>query len=181
MMPIANVFRFLHDPIGVPFFVTALTDPNPQRRYAAAYALGILRPGKRAVDSLIRVVADAHESPSVRGVAAESLNGYPEAVPALVSAVNDNAVDVRFWAVWSLGAQSGKQIRQKLEPILAAKLSDEAIYPGWWSVGQEALALLATWDLPGTAYQNQFEKELARIERNPGASVEDASWAQFWA
>jgi HEAT repeat protein len=41
LLPIANVFRFLHDPVGVPFFVTALTDPHPQRRYAAAYALGI--------------------------------------------------------------------------------------------------------------------------------------------
>src|SRR4051812_26673460 len=80
LLPIANVFRFLHDPVAVPFFVTAITDPNPQRRYAAAYALGIPSPGKRAVDSLIRVVADAHESPVVRGVAAESLNGYPEAV-----------------------------------------------------------------------------------------------------
>src|SRR3954471_17794718 len=149
-LPIANIFRFLNDPVGVAFFVTALTDANPQRRYAAAYALGLLRPGKRVIDSLIRVVAHARELLSVGGVTAESLNGYTDAVPALVSAVNDNAVDVRFWAVWALGAQSGKQLQQKLEPLLAAKLLDEAIYPGFWSVGLEALAMLATWDLPGT-------------------------------
>lgn len=180
LMEIAKIFRFSKDPNAIPVCIQALANPKSERRFATAYALGMPQHDKRSLQALIRVLTNSAETPEVRGCAAESLGGRPEAVTALVSVLSDEAVAVRFWAVWSLGGQRISGIRHRLEPLLAAKLSDPAVYLGWWSIRCEALALLGHWDLPGTEHRMQLERELESVLQDPDASAEDRHWAGFW-
>jgi hypothetical protein len=57
---------------AIPALVRALKDEDENRRYAAAYALGM--GGTRAVKALAQVVSDNTQPPAFRGMAAESLD-----------------------------------------------------------------------------------------------------------
>lgn len=84
----------------------ALSDPDPNVRQGAAYALGEIRSDdKDAVDRLTRLLRD--DNRLIRIVAAQSLGqigrGAGPAVPALIELLKDNDPSVRKMAVQSLG------------------------------------------------------------------------------
>ena len=93
-----------------------------------------------ATGFLIRVMTDSTEDTLIRGRAAESLQAraVPRATRALIHALRDPAVEVRFWAVFALGSHPARKAVAALEPMLA----DDAVLPGWWSVSREAEAML---------------------------------------
>ncbi len=107
---------------------------------AAAYSLGLLG-DHRAVDPLLACLADRSEDPRVRGFAAEALTGPSErrAVPALIAALGDPSVEVRFWAAFALGELGDPAALSALQQLAQ---TDEATLPGWWSVSDEAAAAI---------------------------------------
>lgn len=163
----------------------ALYDANPDRRHAAARALGwIPKAGSRAAKALTRALSDRFQPQPVREEAAESLAylGYLQAVPSLISVLDEPDVRMRFWAVFALGkighsqtfASRGAADTQVVK-ALEKMLSDEEVPPGnWWSVGREALAMLGHLD---TNYQSELDSETERVRRDPQSSREDLRWA----
>ena len=83
-------------------------------RFSAARALARLG-DERAVDVLLPLLADDHES--VRQAAAEALGrtGSERALPGLVEALHDRSRYVRGAAAGALGAIGGEQARGALE------------------------------------------------------------------
>lgn len=77
----------------------------------------------------------------------------PETVDAMISVLGDPDVRLRFWAVFGLGGcvEDPRGFR-----ALESMLDDPEVTPGnWWSVGKEALAMLAKTD----AYRDRCEAE----------------------
>lgn len=165
-----------------PLIEALLEDGNPDRRHAAARALGwISRPGRRAARALARCLADVTQPEPAREEAAESLAyaGTRETIPALISALGDREVRVRFWAVFALGSSC----RGDAEAIraLEAMLPDEEMPPGnWWSVGKEALGMLGLRQPSASQYESRVAAEAARIKEDPAASEADRRWAECY-
>jgi HEAT repeat protein len=130
--------------LAAPEAIAPLTDllrhsPDYNKRVAAAYALGAMQlPG--AAGALIEAVSDTAQHPAARGQAAEALAnmGARQALPVLLQALHDPAVEVRFWAVSGVGALGGPEVIPELERLL----SDSEELPGWWSVGEEAADMI---------------------------------------
>lgn len=130
--------------LAAPETIAPLTDllrhsPDYNKRVAAAYALGAMQlPG--AAGALIEAVSDTAQHPAARGQAAEALAnmGARQALPVLLQAMHDPAVEVRFWAVSGVGALGGPEVI----PVLERLLSDSEELPGWWSVGEEAADMI---------------------------------------
>ncbi len=135
------------DQAAVPRLVSALNDRNPERRHAAARALGWIWPvGRRAARALVGTLLDKSQPQPVREEAAESLaySHYKGAIDPLIAVLSEPDVRIRFWAVFAVGGQ-----RDPVDPrvirALEGMLADEEVAPGnWWSVGREALAMLAS-------------------------------------
>jgi HEAT repeat protein len=180
LVEISKIIRSTRDTHAIPGLIKALDSPNRKRREAAAYALGFRNVGTRAIGALIRVLADSSQSPAVRGQAAYSLQGVPQAAGPLISVLFDNAVEVRFWATWALSGTRSGSARREVVSALEGLLSDKAICPGYWSVAREALATLGTMDPPESDFRSQLNDETERVASDPEASVEDRRWANFW-
>ena len=184
----ALVMESLGDRRGVGRLAEALSDENPHRRHAAARALGwIPNPGNRAVDALIGALTDRQQPHSVREESAESLAYLhsKRAIPALISALQDREVRIRFWAVFALGSirnrRTGRHADRSVVPALVSMLDDNSVPPGnWWSVGREALAMLGTLDPPETIYKIRLIQETQRVRTDPEASPEDRRWADSY-
>lgn len=167
----------------------ALYDPNPDRRHAAARALGwIPKAGRRPAKALVGALRDETQPQPVREEAAESLAylGYAGAIPALIQVLDEPDVRLRFWAVFALGKIGQSQIygrRGRTDPRIAAALekmlSDEEVAPGnWWSVGKEALAMLGHFD---PKYGARLDSETERVLCDPNSSPEDLRWAEGYS
>src|SRR4051794_37860088 len=141
LVEISKILQSTRAVAAVPHLIKALDDPNVHRREAAAYALGFPHAGTRAIETLSRVLTDSTQPTVVRGHAAESLHGSRKAVPSLIAALSDTAVEVRFWAVWSLGGQTIRESNSPIVPALEKLLADDSVYEGWWSIRREALAV----------------------------------------
>jgi hypothetical protein len=160
-----------------PLIHALLQDENPHRRHAAARALGWIRkPGRAAALALARCVADPSQPQAAREEAAESLAyvGTAETVDALISVLGDPDVRLRFWAVFGLG---GSTKDPRAVRALESMLDDPEVTPGnWWSVGKEALGVLAKTD----QYRDRCWTEAARILEDPKATPEDRRWAKCY-
>ncbi len=108
----------------------------PENRKAAAYALGLLH-DKRAFEPLLRMLMNSQEAPQVRGYAAEALASLKDrrASPALMAALEDPSVEVRFWCVFALGQLQESRALPLLERLVE---KDASILPGWGTIAQEA-------------------------------------------
>ncbi|MBN1286345.1 MAG: HEAT repeat domain-containing protein [Anaerolineae bacterium] len=131
-------------------------DPSEEIRASATNALGWLSvklslssrflyrllSHRKIAEVLIEKLNDTTETPNVRGEAAEALaNGcFTETVPSLINALGDPSAEVRFWSAFALGQVGSPAAIPALERLAA----DEAIVPGWWSVGKEANDALVT-------------------------------------
>lgn len=162
---------------------TLLSDPNPHRRQAAARALGWIRPrSAQAARALARCLSDPTQPLPAREEAAESLAyvGNNSSIPTLIEALRDPDPRIRFWSTFGLG-QSHRGEPHAIA-ALESVLNDEAIPPGnWWSVGKEALAMLAGWRHPIPAYEARLNEETARILADPNSSPEDRRWAEGYS
>lgn len=114
----------------------------------AIYALGFSKVSKRRLrDVILRlldVADDVARPPGVRGHAAEGVGNLlsrtklatlrRHAILRLTKHLTDPATEVRFWTAFSLGVLRARQSRSALVGVVG----DEAVLPGWWSVGEEA-------------------------------------------
>jgi HEAT repeat protein len=172
----------------VPRLVAALHDSNPDRRHAAARALGWLWPvGRRAAKALVRALLDPSQPLAVREEAAESLaySDYKGAIEPLISVLSENEVRIRFWVVFALGGIGSWQrytIDGSVDPRvireLEGMLGDEEVPPGgWWSVGREALAMLGKLQ---PEYAARLEEETEKALEDTRSSPEDVRWAKSY-
>jgi hypothetical protein len=167
----ALTMEWLGDRAAVRPLAEALYDANPDRRRAAARALGwIPKAGGRAAKALARALSDKSQPQPVREEAAESLAylGDARAVPALISALDETDVRIRFWAVFALGGIGQSQTfasqgssDPEVVKALERMLSDVEVAPGnWWSVGREALAMLGQIE---PKYRTELDSEVERV------------------
>jgi len=98
----------------------------------------------------------------------------------LIAALSDTAVEVRFWAVWSLGGQTIRESNSPIVPALEKLLADDSVYEGWWSIRREALAVLGSLNPTATRYRQTLNEELERVGDDPDASVEDRRWGDAY-
>ncbi len=173
----------LNDRRAVPPLITALLgDANPHRRHAAARALGWIRPSNRAAaQALAQCLIDSSQPQAAREEAAESLAyvGNHQTVDALITALRDPDVRIRFWAAFGLGGSCRGDLRaiRALESVL----DDGDMPPGnWWAVGKEALAMLANLPSVRDRYQARLTAEIAKVGSDPNASDADRRWASSY-
>ena len=165
-----------------PLIHALLQDDNLHRRHAAARALGwISRPGRAAALALARCLADPMQPQPAREEAAESLAyvGTRETIEPVISVLRDPDVRIRFWAVFGLGGRGHQDWRtvQALESML----EDHEVPPGnWWSVGKEALAMLAGMQPPVADYEAKLKAETERVLSDSNATAEDRRWANAY-
>lgn len=175
-------------PSAVPRLIDALYDPNPDRRHGAARALGWIQPvSKRTARALVQALLDKSQPQPVREEAAESLaySNYPPAIPPLISVLDEPDVRIRFWAVFALGGIVYERTHSghgSADPralgALIRTLPDKEVPPGnWWSVGKEALAMVAKLE---PRYEGDLTQEEQRIRSDPAASPEDLRWVESY-
>ena len=132
---------------------TAARAANEETRLASVHALG-LTGDKTAAKLLIRILESSSESARLRGEAAEALafcgRGSREVSSALIKALDDKSVEVRFFAAYALGFVGDLGA---ISP-LRALTGDQNILPGYGSVSDEAAAAL-----------EQIEARAADIDR----------------
>jgi hypothetical protein len=175
----ALTLESLNDRRAVPPLIHALgEDTNPHRRHAAARALGWIRQsGGTAALALARCLTDPTQPQPAREEAAESLAyvGTRETIEPLISVLRDPDVRIRFWAVFGLGGSCRGHVRaiRALESVL----DDSEPPPGnWWSVGKEALAMLASIQPSPGNYGMRLAAEMQQIMSDPNAAAEDRRW-----
>jgi HEAT repeat protein len=91
---------------------------------------------KRAFRPLINKLLDQNEHPQVRADIAEALAniGIKEAVPVLITLLEESSPEIRFWSAYALGQLGDPSAIPSLEKLAG----DDIEVPGWWSVGKEA-------------------------------------------
>ena len=165
-----------------PLIHALLEDGNPHRRHAAARALGwIIRPGRAAALALARCLADPTQPQPAREEAAESLSyvGTRETIQPVITVLRDPDVRIRFWAVFALGGRGHQDARTV--QALDSMLEDHEVPPGnWWSVGKEALAMLAGMQPPVSDYETRLMAARERVLSDPNATAEDRRWADAY-
>jgi HEAT repeat protein len=119
-----------------PLATTLTRSEDNDRRYIAAYALGLLR-DSRSVEPLLATLHDREDDQTVRGHAAEALGniGDRRAIPFLIEALDDRSAEVRFWGAFALGKLKAIDALPKLKRIGA---TDRTRVKGWWTIGKEA-------------------------------------------
>jgi hypothetical protein len=116
---------------GVKAVAEALTDPNPDTRAAAAWALSqMAAAGAPAIPALEKAIADVN--PRVRSLSAGALRSMGpkavDAVPALVQALSDPAAYVRAPAADAIGS-IGPAARGAVQPLIDRLLTTgEQVY-----------------------------------------------------
>jgi HEAT repeat protein len=169
-----------------PRLIEILKDANQHRRLCAARGLGWIRVPAwrvRSAKALVEVLADRDQPWRFRAEACESLHHlhWPGSIPILMEASREPDERIRFWAVYGL---SGIRHREtgRLHPravsAIEARLNDPGIEPDFWSVGKEALGMLATASL---GYRETCEAAVKRIMDDPNASAADRRWAEFFS
>ena len=134
----------------------------------------------------MRSLGDPLQPQAAREEAAESLAYLDcvESIPVLIDALRDPDGRIRFWSVFALGSvQSRRAAREwhgrrdsRVVPALESRLGDDYVPSGnWWSVGHEALAMLAA--IPDSGYEEKLDQERARIESDRNA----LDWEKHWA
>ena len=118
----------------------ALSDPDARARAIAVHALGYID-HQRCTDFLIERLLDDTELPDVRAHAAEALTYQNMAhrsriLAALLRAIHDNSIDVRFWTIYALGETGDKQHIPLLQQIAE---TDQGVVANWWSIRDEAM------------------------------------------
>jgi HEAT repeat protein len=165
-----------------PLIQALLEDGNPHRRRAAARALGWIRPPDRAAAlALAQCLVDTAQPQPAREEAAESLAyvGTRETIEPLITVLRDPDVRIRFWAVFGLGGSCRGDTRAVL--ALESMLNDHEVPPGnWWSVGREALAMLALMRPPLMDYRAKLKAETDHVFSDSEASTEDRRWAEAY-
>lgn len=161
--------------------IAALQDADLIRRQCAVRAIGWNRhSGPRGAKALVALLNDHEQPQPVRSEACESLAYllWRQAIPTLVAASKEPDVKIRFWAAFGLGGMRHR-LTGALDPRAISRLEemldDTGVCPGWWSVGQEALDMLASSN--PRYYQLACEQKQA-IRANPEASIEDRRWAR---
>lgn len=115
-------------------------EKDSEIRESIVYALGFIG-DKRAVDAVINVLGDRDEAARVRGQAAEVLAYLRDrqAVEPLLVTLEEESVEIRFWAVFALGELGDRRALPRLERLAA---SDECVLPGWWAINIEAASAI---------------------------------------
>ncbi len=120
--------------------LVALSDQDRVVRSCAVHSLGLV--GSIAVGRRLEaVVADAGESPKVRGDALEALATLPfrKASKTIVAALYDDEPEVRFFAA---NAIANLDIFDALPVLRAVERTERAKVPGFGSVRQEMRAAI---------------------------------------
>lgn len=120
---------------------------DPTNGEAAVYALGAAkvrrRNARRVVLTLVAILEDSTLKNEVRAQAPEEIGVHVHhqqralrrlAVNALRRQLRDPSPDVRFWSAFGLALLSEREARHDLRRLQ----HDQAIVPGWWSLGDEA-------------------------------------------
>ncbi|WP_239989418.1 HEAT repeat domain-containing protein [Corallococcus macrosporus] len=109
----------------------------------------------RAWELMVRILANPQEDPVVRGQAAEGIAymfsqvrpgtaRFESAAKALLSALKDPSLEVRFGAIFALGESN----HLPFVPVLEALVNDQTPVPGWGeTIGEKAAAAIEslTW------------------------------------
>lgn len=117
--------------------------PSPEVRYWCCYWLSWQ---STPSGEFVEVLERQGEYPEIRGQAAEGLANalcssprhfawFRRAEAALIQALDDPFVQVRFWSSFALGSARSRRAVPKLRELAA---SDQAMLPGWWTVAEEA-------------------------------------------
>lgn len=117
--------------------------PSPEVRYWSCYWLIWER---TPCAELIEVLQKSEEYPEIRAQAAEGLANaldccsarfawYRRAESSLIEALDDSAVQVRWWSSFALGVARSKKAISQLRKLAAG---DHTMLPGWWTVAEEA-------------------------------------------
>jgi len=173
---------------AIPRLILALSDDNPDRRHAAARALGWILPQRtRASKALLHALIDKSQPQPVREEVAESLaySNYQPAIPHLIEVLDELDVRMRFWAVFALGSlgrwgglPENWRVDRRVVEALERMLGDKEEPTGnWWPVGREALSALANLD---PHYQSVYEQECQRVRDDPNSPPEELRWAGKW-
>lgn len=107
----------------VPLLHVLQTDPDAQVRVAAAYALRWFKgtADERIAATLLNTFQNQQEDAVVRGEAAESLGelGVRQAVPALITALQDSSATVRLESAFALGLLGDARALPELARVAA--------------------------------------------------------------
>jgi len=117
--------------------------PSPEVRYWSCYWLIWERTPSA---EFVEVLEKKDEYPEIRAQAAEGIANaldwyssrfawFRRAESALIDALNDPAVQVRWWSCFGLAAARSKKSVPKLRELAAG---DHTMLPGWWTVAEEA-------------------------------------------
>jgi hypothetical protein len=122
---------------------------SPELREYALYGFAWGERKAPILNLLLHVFENRLENPLVRGQAAEALGPrlhrlsprqrqhrrYLRAIGAFVRSLDDPAPEVRFWSIFALAHPENAW----LLPKLAQMENDQTMFPGWWTIRQEAL------------------------------------------
>lgn len=117
--------------------------PSPEVRYWSCYWLIWER---TPCAEFIEVLQNGEEYPEIRAQAAEGLANaldccsprfawFRRAETALIEALDDPAVQVRWWSAFALGVARSRKAVSKLRELAA---DDHTMLPGWWTLAEEA-------------------------------------------
>jgi hypothetical protein len=115
-----------------------------ERRILAVIDLGYPR-DRELAHRFLDILADKTEPPALRGEVCDKMSDSwdTRAVPVLAQALQDESVEVRFWAafaVYTARYHIPDSARYPLIPLLDKLVASDAVYEGWWHEGREALA-----------------------------------------
>lgn len=137
-------------------------------RIAVVQVLGGLR-GRASRRLLTETLERESESFHVRTTVADEFSHQRlrrESADALLRCLNHPNPEIRFWAVFGLGSSTSDH-RSYHEPVTRALrplIGDSGEARGYWSVGDEARAMLAQWD---RGMHDEVQRETSAILAGP--------------
>ena len=133
---------FMRDKRATSPFITMLNqDHSNEIKAVIAYAIGWLPPNRRATNALISLLGNHNVNSFVRGRAAESLGilKSKSAVVDLIDNLNDEAIEVRFFSVRSLGQIGDTRAIPALQKLADIDKEVYDILPDGGPLNEEAL------------------------------------------
>jgi HEAT repeat protein len=122
----------------------ALHDPVATVRESSVNALGLLQ-DERGLDALLTIAQNEDESPSLRGLAIEQVGSIgvarSDVIQAQTSLLEQERVEVAFWAIHALGALGDGTVVPTLERVAR---SDTRTLQPFGMVRDEALLAVET-------------------------------------
>lgn len=157
------------------------TSPDELVRVAVVQVLGGLR-GRASRRLLIETLERESESLHVRTTVADEFSYQRlrrETADALLRCLNHPNPEIRFWAVFGLGSSTSEQqsYRQLVTSALRPLIGDSGEARHFWSVGDEARAMLAQWDREMHA---DVQRESAAILAGPDQDSAKWRWARCY-